>query len=635
MYTQFIILSLCLKVTYTLKNTTKDVPLADISKIYNAFANIKLADDVLKLVDNKKEQKVTDLIESFKNQEQSTIFDFSEEDVISNKILNQTEDVKQVAFEFSDRIEQIQDSRAEARITILSEIKASPIHECISEININCEDFALKLKFYKDNNKYMRKYIETLIGEYELNAPETTLIIHLDHDSFSSSPINFNIQLLRSIGYYQTYNMRTSTNKYIYDYYVSIMLIVGKSHGLRELLQILEDHYAEVRFQADWDYLNLIKRSNSKRLLKSWKAASDMTNLNKDFISYSNLKSNVSHVFFEKALQTFMLSEKDAKTSCRGSCKDSIKMRFNFDGVCHGRVYNCYDALGALGKGVVVYSRNTSRIYERYSLGDTWYGKHGYYDYDYTAPMYTGFEGVWECEHCRCICDQIHHVNNVNLFYVGKIEAEQEGHVITGVRFAKFNKTIYLEIESGKLLSMGLINASTLSWNGPPKDVNTNVARFDFVNRAFHLDRVFIKEGFLSGFQLFQSRRSLRLRVFSKSFQNFVKGRISDKEEIHYDNRIQNKKRLYFQDKIPLISKRPGTVSTKWNYDIFFGTSNQETDAGQTMLPFFDSTNITFDEKAPLGGIGFFHHTSSSDYAGYIRPFIYSLNYFRIIEKYF
>lgn len=60
-------------------------------------------------------------------------------------------------------------------------------------------------------------------------------------------------------------------------------------------------------------------------------------------------------------------------------------------------------------------------------MGDTWYGKHGLSDYDYSADMYTGFQGPWECEHCRCICDQIDHVNRFNLFYVGKIEAEQEG----------------------------------------------------------------------------------------------------------------------------------------------------------------------------------------------------------------
>lgn len=45
------------------------------------------------------------------------------------------------------------------------------------------------------------------------------------------------------------------------------------------------------------------------------------------------------------------------------------------------------------------------------------------------------------------------------------------------------------------------------------------------------------------------------------------------------------------------------------------------------MVPYFDSTDITFDVKAPIGGIGFFHHTSSVEYAGFIRPFVSNVNY--------
>ena len=57
-------------------------------------------------------------------------------------------------------------------------------------------------------------------------------------------------------------------------------------------------------------------------------------------------------------------------------------------------------------------------------------------------------------------------------------------------------------------------------------------------------------------------------------------------------------------------------------------------DAGQSIVPYFDATDIFFDVRAPLGGVGFVHHSSSSDYAGYIRPIIYSmiLNYTEIFD---
>ena len=60
-------------------------------------------------------------------------------------------------------------------------------------------------------------------------------------------------------------------------------------------------------------------------------------------------------------------------------------------------------------------------------MGNTWYGRHGMEFYDFSEPMRVGLDGFYECEHCRCICDQIHHKNAVNLFYIGKIEPKEEG----------------------------------------------------------------------------------------------------------------------------------------------------------------------------------------------------------------
>ena len=128
-------------------------------------------------------------------------------------------------------------------MNILSEVKSSHINNFISEINVQCEEFALILKYFKANTTYMTAYIKKFLLKYEIIAADTNLIKHLD-ETFSSSPIKIYIQFIRGIGYYQKYNMRTTNNKYIYDFYVSIMLVVGKSHGLRELLQVLEDHYA-------------------------------------------------------------------------------------------------------------------------------------------------------------------------------------------------------------------------------------------------------------------------------------------------------------------------------------------------------------------------------------------------------
>lgn len=123
---------------------------------------------------------------------------------------------------------------------------------------------------------------------------------------------------------------------------------------------------------------------------------------------------------------------------------------------------------------------------------------------------------------------------------------------------------------------MGLINLSTVHWQGPPIDIDhpLNLVVFDFVRRSFYLDSVVIKTGFLSGLQLFDSNNSLRLRVFSKKFRSYAEGIMTDDENNHVDDDDKNVV-FFLKDKRPKISNTPGIIATNWNYNVFFGTSNQ------------------------------------------------------------
>lgn len=68
------------------------------------------------------------------------------------------------------------------------------------------------------------------------------------------------------------------------------------------------------------------------------------------------------------------------------------------------------------------------------------------------------------------------------------------------------------------------------------------------------------------------------------------------------------------------------------NVKFAFVKSDEETDAGQSFLPYFDPSDVTFDQPAPLSMIEFAHYTNNEDYAGYIRPIIKSLDYRKFIE---
>ena len=65
--------------------------------------------------------------------------------------------------------------------------------------------------------------------------------------------------------------------------------------------------------------------------------------------------------------------------------------------------------------------------------------------------------------------------------------------VMTGLRFAKVNRVMYLQIQEGSLLPHGGINASTLQW----KPVNTSQSdyKMSWEKRSIDLDDLQAPEG--------------------------------------------------------------------------------------------------------------------------------------------
>lgn len=68
-------------------------------------------------------------------------------------------------------------------------------------------------------------------------------------------------------------------------------------------------------------------------------------------------------------------------------------------------------------------------------------------------------------------------------------------------------------------------------------------------------------------------------------------------------------------------------LKSRTNFNLKFKTSGEATDAGQSFLPYFDSTGISFDPPAPLSSIGLSHVTNDNEYAGFVKPTIKSLDY--------
>lgn len=116
--------------------------------------------------------------------------------------------------------------------------------------------------------------------------------------------------------------------------------------------------------------------------------------------------------------------------------------------------------------------------------------------------------------------------------------------------------------------------------------------------------------------------------IYGRKIVDFNKGVMGNEDEIQSASSSGS---LNAENLIPGLSSGK-KFSTRNNIKVIFGISNEDNDAGQSFVPYFDGTNITFDISAPLSGISLIHYTNDVNYAGYIRPVLRSLNYRKLFK---
>lgn len=122
----------------------------------------------------------------------------------------------------------------------------------------------------------------------------------------------------------------------------------------------------------------------------------------------------------------------------------------------------------------------------------------------------------------------------------------------------------------------------------------------------------------------------LSFDIYGKKIESFSLGIIGAEETAA---RLETPDSSYESDeKIPGLAKTGKFFITKQKY-VKFGISNEEVDAGQSFVPYFDGTEIVMDVRSPLSGLGFLHYLNNDSYAGFIRPYLKSLNYEDFIMK--
>jgi hypothetical protein len=135
-----------------------------------------------------------------------------------------------------------------------------------------------------------------------------------------------------------------------------------------------------------------------------------------------------------------------------------------------------------------------------------------------------------------------------------------------------------------------------------------------------------------TGIQLIGSSNGVNLHLFGRELLDFNLGILG--KQIDETGRLPSSY-VNMNNTIPGLRFSNNNFKITNNAIIEFGVSNEEMDVGQSFVPYFDGSDITFDVKAPLSGIGLIYYTNDYNYAGYIRPVVNCLDYRKYIETAF
>uniref|UniRef100_T1GWF8 Uncharacterized protein n=1 Tax=Megaselia scalaris TaxID=36166 RepID=T1GWF8_MEGSC len=193
----------------------------------------------------------------------------------------------------------------------------------------------------------------------------------------------------------------------------------------------------------------------------------------------------------------------------------------------------------------------------------------------------------------------------------------QSDYIITGVRIAKKYKTIYLEVQQGKLRPMGHIDQSTISW----KPSTDNLNQFISVNHKtkVHISRNYKDtENYVLTHVGFESSNNELFVKMGLTKVNFTAGKLIG-QTIYLDSR-----------KSDLPSSMKHNIVE--NGFLHFVASSKSLDAGQSTVPYLDTGNVEVRGGSLLNGFGL-HYKESKGYGGFVGLSVNVYNHNKHIDE--
>lgn len=442
-----------------------------------------------------------------------------------------------------------------------------------------------------------------------------------------------------------------SAQQVLYQLYNAISITELKGYSMMQFSWMLLKTYGKGNFTTEAKLMrrrfedrtnrtqNLLQKVMNQSSLEYWRCDPD----------HGKHKEGETYVQLTRLLQGYVENEVDMNTdnTCKENCAYynwGVRQEQCYKDLycskqtkCAGKMYSCEYVDSDMWICPAASSSNRRYEYIKYENGMT-LGQEKHCTRGTTKVDSWWRWLFWHCSYCFCLCDDAGPKSDRYINMRESVSDVMNNKVVTGVRFMKKNRIIFLIVQEGKLLPGGQIDNSTLQWVEPEAynilspniraKVDYNVMNYE--NRAMDLDDITVKAPYVvTGvrFRMLGTHMNLEVRMTE---MDFGAGKLmdpdksiwigSDKTEHSDPKRTEIK---LDKPHVPILSPTKSVPDSTTNQFIRFRESDRGMDAAQTTVPFFDAQPVVPSKQTPLGGVGLFHK-GRPKFGGYVAPRVFT-----------
>ncbi|XP_014297384.2 uncharacterized protein LOC103572994 [Microplitis demolitor] len=323
-----------------------------------------------------------------------------------------------------------------------------------------------------------------------------------------------------------------------------------------------------------------------------------------------------SYTYFN-SLYAFRVDEESLNRdfNCSGRC-DLLDDEFvyNYGSICDGIVHECWliqhsaKRLDAVNNYKQVRRRNIGVLNDPIG-GDPFY---------VNAARKNLEEARWLVDHtgsdCGCLCERKSnsyyniHGPLLDSICFDHVEVDN-GYVVTGVRFKRYENRIHLELQQG-ILANGRIDAGTVAWKKTSECNNSKPVVYNFRGSSYKGLNFVLEDMILPRKQVV-----IGVTVGEKLLGQYVTDdgnldtmKIIDHTQCYGSSRTRNLVHGYSRLLPPtnfLGMHIPCSTSCK--HHLLFGGTSYDSDFIQHIVPYIDLQEIVTDPPEPIRGIGWYY----------------------------